>query len=154
MTHIAKKSFLIVLSALFLFSLFSVPKSFAAGTPASVEIEDLGNGFTSETVWTIYPATARSSYNVTGKAERSYKYNGSEIATITFTVKFSYNGTSSSVVSTSYSKSLTSGWSYTDHKITTSGGSATMTGNLKKSSLSVPVRINITCSPTGTITKS
>ena len=52
-----------------------------------------------------------------------------------------------------------SGWSYTNHKITTtnvsssSGGTATLTATLKDFPINVPVRLSLHCAPNGAITR-
>lgn len=122
-------------------------------------IEDLGNGFTAESklvitdtspLYSIFSTTASKSASVI----RTVKKDGAKIATITFTSVFQYNGSSVSITSTSYSKSLASGWTYNNHSIITSGGTATLNAVLKKLPYSVPVNISLTCSPSGVITKN
>lgn len=69
------------------------------------------------------------------------------------------NGITAGVTGTEYSKSLASGWSYTNHKITTtnvsssSGGTATLTATLKDFPINVPVRLSLHCAPNGAITR-
>ena len=81
------------------------------------------------------------------------------IAAVSLKAYFTYNGITAGVTGTEYAKSLASGWSYTNHKITTtnvsssSGGTATLTATLKNFPLNVAVRLSLHCSPNGTITK-
>lgn len=85
--------------------------------------------------------------------------NGVWIGTVSLQATFSYNSITAGVVSTDYSTNLASGWSYKNHKITTTtvsssnGGTATLTATLKKFPLNVAVRLSLHCSPDGTITR-
>lgn len=155
MTHLTKRFVSFALIGVLAFSLLSVPKAFAADTTAEPETvsavtEDLGNGFTATTTISVEPSIARAS---TKKAtiSRDYKYNGDWIATISMTATFSYSSSSVSVTSATHSKSLASGWSFSNATIKKSGGTATLTGDLKKSVFDVPVSMSLTCSKTGEI---
>ena len=84
---------------------------------------------------------------------------GNWIATVSLKAFFTYNHITAGVTGTEYAKSLASGWSYTNHKITTTtvsssnGGTATLTATLKDFPIKVPVRLSLHCSPDGVITR-
>lgn len=125
---------------------------------------------------TIYTTTRQSNVHIT---EENYTFvddnkvddnknvldvenavsNGVWIATVALKAYFTYNGITAGVTGTEYSKSLASGWSYTNHKITatnvssSSGGTATLTATLKDFPINVPVRLSLHCAPNGTISK-
>ncbi len=155
MKQIALKLCSLIVACFFIVFLFPVPQVHAAETADTVEkytIEDLGNGFTAETTFIIHGSDSRSS-STSATLVRTFKQDGSWIATVTFNASFGYNGISSGVLSTDSSVSLKDGWSYTDQKITKSGGTATLTANLKKFPLVVPVDMNIHCTPDGKLSK-
>lgn len=117
-------------------------------------VEDLGNGITRKTTITVEPAESsltRATHTREVTSDNEYEMGGVVIATVSFTVTFKYDGNRSWVDSTSYSKSLKSGWTYSNHKIQTFGGSANLTATLKKSPSIVPVDISLRCSPSGAI---
>ena len=99
-------------------------------------VEDLGNGITVETTIEVLPTTSRDS-SKSAISTSNFKNNGVWIATVSLKAYFTYNGITAGVTGTEYAKSLASGWSYTNHKITTtnvsssSGGTATLTATLK-----------------------
>lgn len=98
-------------------------------------------------------SNARSS-SKKGTLTRTFKKNNNTIAVITLTATFSYNGSTVSVVSKSISQCDTyNGWSFTQNSLSSSGGTATLTGRLTKF-LSSPVNVNmsITCDKNGNIT--
>lgn len=121
-------------------------------------VEDLGNGITVETTIEIFPGVTRNS-STSAVTTSNYKNNGVWIATVALKAYFTYNGITAGVTGTEYSKSLASGWSYTNHKITatnvssSSGGTATLTATLKDFPINVPVRLSLHCAPNGTISK-
>lgn len=104
----------------------------AAETPdAQTRILDLGDGFTVEEATTIF-ASARSS---TTTAQRSFdvKSGDTVIAEITIKGTFRYDGSSVSVVSKELTKCETyDGWSFSSSSLTSSGGTITFSGTLKK----------------------
>lgn len=118
-----------------------------------VTITYWGNGFTVESTIVIeheiLPLSAMSTKTATKKDV--YKYNGTEIATVSITASFGYDGSASWVNSTSVSKNISSGWTYSNENITTSGGTATVTATLKKFPYNVSVYTYISCSPNGVI---
>lgn len=104
-----------------------------------------------DTVLILYPSAARSS---TQKADRikTYSYSGQEIASVTLSATFGYDGKTSWVESTSSSHTTSGGWSYKNEEITSSGGTAALTASLTKLlNPTIPVEITLSCSPTGTI---
>ena len=121
-------------------------------------VEDLGNGITVETTIEIFPGVTRNS-STSAVTTSNYKNNGVWIATVALKAYFTYNGITAGVTGTEYSKSLASGWSYTNHKITatnvssSSGCTATLTATLKDFPINVPVRLSLHCAPNGTISK-
>ena len=145
-----------VLAAALLIVAFPLPKAQAADNQNTISyVEDLGNGITVETV---YPGLTRN-YSTSAVSVSQFKNNGVWIATVSLIAFFTYNHITAGVTGTEYAKSLASGWSYTNHKITTTtvsssnGGTATLTAILKDFPLNVPVRLSLHCSPDGTITR-
>lgn len=148
------KSLLTMMLALTLIvSLFTTPCGAAVNVESSTEIEDLGNGITMETVLTVQSDSARSSTK-SASLTRTYKNNGTQIAVITLNANFVYDGTTSRATYASYSKNISSGWTYANHSLTRSGGTAKLTANLKKTLINVPVSMSITCSPSGVVSKT
>lgn len=142
-----------------MFSLTLTPYAYAAETSeTTTTVTDLGDGLTvTSTITIINPLTRDSSRTVINRDD--YDLNGVWVATVTLTTSFTYNGITAGVTSATYSKSLASGWSYTNHKLTTttlstsSGGKATLTANLRKNIIAnVPVNMFTHCAPDGTIT--
>ena len=86
---------------------------------------------------------------------RTYSANGIDIATVTLSVTFGFNGSSVWVISKSVTKNVSSGWAYSGQQISISGGTVTLTAQLSHRDIStfvqVPVEITITCTPTGQI---
>lgn len=119
---------------------------------AVTTVEDLGNGITVESTIIIEDASPLS-LMATKKATKQdvYKFNGSQIATVSITASFGYDGSSSWVNSASVSKSVSSGWTYSNESITTSGGTAAVTATLTKNPYNVAVYTYISCSPDGEI---
>ena len=158
----ARKMCFAGLALVLLFSLFPFSQAHAASIDNGQEtlsyVEDLGNGITVETTIEVLPSFARN-YSTSAIAVSNYKNNGNWIATVSLKAYFTYNHITAGVTGTEYSKSLASGWCYTNHKITTTtvsssnGGTATLTANLKDFPLNVAVRLSLHCSPDGYITK-
>lgn len=123
-----------------------------------VIIEDLGDGIVVKTTITVYPEMSRNS-SKSAISSSEFTRDGAWIATVTLKAYFTYNGITAGVTGTEYTKSLASGWSYTNHKITTtnvsssSGGTATLTATLKDFPINVPVRLSLHCAPNGAITR-
>lgn len=120
----------------------------------AVTVTDLGNGITVESTIFIEEEASPLSLMSTKKATKQdvYKNNGTEIATVSITASFGYDGSTSWVNSASVSKSVASGWKYSNEDITTSGGTATVTALLKKTGVvTVNVYTYISCSPDGDI---
>ena len=84
---------------------------------------------------------------------KKYTTSGKVIAKIAVTAEFSYNGSSVKVLSKKVSKKeVYSGWSFTQSSFTSSGGTVTLKGSLKKTGVSaVPVSLKITCDKNGNI---
>ena len=139
--------------------LCACPIAYAADTPEEiVYVEDLGNDVTVKTTITVYPKVTRDKYT-TAISTSDFTRGGKWIATVSLQATFMYNSIVAGVTGTTYSKSLASGWSYTNHKITTTtvsssnGGTATLTATLKDFPVNVPVRLSLHCSPHGTVTR-
>lgn len=148
-----KQCFVLILALLLAMSLLPVPRGFAADVSENTYVEDLGNGITVESVLVVEPSLARSS-SKSASLVSTFKNNGVQIAVITLNADFVYDGSTSRATYASYSKDISSGWTYTDHSLTRSGGTATLTATLKKFLINVPVDMHISCSPSGVITKS
>ena len=161
MGSIVKKCSAMVLAILFIFCCCPLPSAFAADTDTYEEtfVKDLGNGIIMTSTLTVSPSYARYS-NKSGVLKSDFTANGTWIATVTLTGNFKYNGMVAGVVSSSYTKSLASGWTYSNHNISetdvssSSGGTIHLTANLRKFPLVVPVDMTMHCSPSGVITTS
>lgn len=113
-----------VLAAALLIVAFPLPKAQAADNQNTISyVEDLGNGITVETTVTVYPGLTRN-YSTSAVSVSQFKNNGVWIATVSLKAFFTYNHITAGVTGTEYAKSLASGWSYTNHKITTEAKSA------------------------------
>ena len=139
----AKKICSTIVALVLVFCAMPFSQAQAANDPETLfYVEDLGNGITVETTITIYPGVTRN--------QSTSAISSSE---------FKNNGITAGVTGTEYSKSLASGWSYTNHKITTtnvsssSGGTATLTATLKDFPINVPVRLSLHCASNGAITR-
>lgn len=101
----------------------------------------------------IIDETSRSSTR-TATLERTFEKGDTVIAIIAITAKFSYNGSSVSVLSKSVSRTSTyNGWSFTQNSLTSSGGSVTLSGKLTKFlNAKVPVDMTLSCDKNGNIT--
>lgn len=124
-----------------------------AGEVIDYSVEDLGNGITVETVVSLSPTRSLRSATATS----TFKNNGEEFAKVSLYATFTYNGSLASVWSTDYSKSLSAGWFYMNHKITTMdrmpSSTATLDARLQGIVGYLPVHIVLRCTPTGTITR-
>lgn len=146
-----KKTISMMTALVLVFSLFLTPTCFACENK-NTTVEDLGNGITVERTVTVYDTLLRSS---TKKATdtKVYKNNGVQIASVTLTVTFGYDGSRAWVVSASGSHSMESGWTYSGQSISNSGGTSNLTASIRGSSISgiVPVDISLTCTKDGSI---
>lgn len=146
-------SLLLAFLLLFTFSLF--PAQAADRPYVTSNYIDLGNGYGVKTTITIYFKSENTKGPVqfiTASKDRTYTLNGTEIATITITATFSYNGVTSWVNSSSVSKSVASGWTYSGENITNSGNTASVTATLSRPTYNqVPVYTSISCSAAGVI---
>ena len=105
-----------------------------------------------ETVLTIHDSPLRASSKTASKSQ-NVKYDGSTIAKVTLTATFRYDGSSVSVTDTDSSYTTYDGWSYKGEKISTSGGTASLSASLTKTLTgTIPVSISMTCTADGTIT--
>ncbi|MCM1150120.1 MAG: hypothetical protein NC319_08595 [Butyricicoccus sp.] len=143
------------LMALMLVSMLA-PAAQAEYLPEKVitTVTALGNGITVESTVIIHESISAFSTTETKKATKTdtYKQNGTQIATVSITASFGYDGSSSWVNSASVSKSISSDWTYSNEKMTTSGGTATVTAILSKIGVaSLDVYTYISCSPDGEI---
>lgn len=139
---------------LFAFALTFFPVTTYAANEDTVDTyryeEDLGNGFTAETILMIDPVQGRSGQKSAYK-QKIIRHSGRQIASVTLDATFSYNGTTSSVVSYRYEKDMSFGWLYTRHNIVTSGGRVTLTADLVSAIGTVPISISMYCTPAGVI---
>ena len=104
-----------------------------------------------DTALTVHESLSRSN---TKKADyaQTFRYSGKIIAEVTLSTTFGYDGKTAWVISSSGSHTTYDGWGYSGQKITTSGGTATLTATLSKLTVGkVPVNIPLTCSPSGQI---
>lgn len=152
MKKIMKRLSSLVMAGLLVFCL--VPA--ASATVADVNqqaytVENLGNGITKKTTIIVKTSLSRATHTKEVTSYNEFELRGVVIGNVDLTVTFKYDGNRSWVDGTSYSKSLASGWTYTNHNIQTFGGSARLTANLKKSPYTVPVDISVKCSPSGDI---
>ncbi len=95
---------------------------------------------------------ARSSTR-TATRTKTYLDGDTTIAVIALTATFSYSGSSVSVLSKEISRCDTyKGWSFAQNSLSSSGGTATLTGRLTRIlSRQVSVNISITCDKNGNI---
>lgn len=155
---ISKRFSSITITLIFMFSLILTTNAYAAeSSEITTTVKDLGNGLVVISTVEIISAARDSSKTVVNK--NSYELEGSWVATITLTTSFTYNGITAGVSNATYSKTLASGWTYNNHKLTTtnvassSGGKATLTATLKNGVVSnIPVNMYTHCTPSGYIT--
>lgn len=104
-----------------------------------------------ETVTVIHNLTSRSGSKSVDKTQ-TIKSSGKIIAEVTLSATFGYDGKTAWVISASGSHTTYDSWSYSNEKITKSGGTASLSATLSHLlHTSIPVNISITCSPTGQI---
>lgn len=157
--NVSKRICSLLLSVVLICCVAPLPRASAADAQETLHyVEDLGDGIVMETTITVYPSMTRDS-SISAASSSNFTNNGKWIATVTLTASFTYNGMTAGVKSTDYAKLLASGWSYTNHKITTttlstsSGGTATLTATLKDFPINVPIRLSLHCDPDGTISR-
>lgn len=113
---------------------------------------DLGNGITMETTTTLYDLLLRSNSR-TASRTATFKNNGVEIATVTLTATFGFDGSRAWVVSASGSHTVESGWTYRNQSISNSGGTSNLTAEIRSTKVPgiLDVDISLTCSRNGEI---
>ena len=102
-----------------------------------------------------YPVQTRSSARTRTADHYKAIYSGDTlIAEITFRATFSYDGSSVFVVYKSVIQTDTySGWTYTQQSFTSSGGTVTLEGKLRKLLvMNIPFTMGLTCDVNGNIT--
>lgn len=130
--------------------LFTVAILICAVLPCAAEAPK-ESGFSFYDTVAVLPTFGRMAER-TGTKTRTFTYNGETIAEISLMATFRYNGSTVSVVSKSVSNYTTyDGWSYQQNSLTSSGGTATLIGKLKKGPLSTSVNFSITCDASGNI---
>lgn len=151
-----KKSVIAMCLVVFTIGIMLAPAAQATFTPGEITttVMELGRGITVKSTVTICESISAYSTMASKTAKKTdiYERNGTEIATVIITASFGYDGTTSWVNSASVSKSVSSGWTYTNENLTTSGGTATVTALLKKTGIeTVDVYTYISCSHNGDI---
>lgn len=84
-----------------------------------------------ETVLTVHEFLARSNTK-SANATQTFKLSGKAIADVTLSATFGYDGKTAWVTSASGSHTTYDGWSYSNEKITNSGGTASLSATLTK----------------------
>lgn len=126
--------------------------AYAANSEQKSEIIHTEFGdFEVETTTVIHNTLFRSN-SVSVDRAKTIKNSGKVIAEVTLSATFGYDGKTAWVISASGSHTTYDGWSYSNEKITKSGGTASLSATLSHLlHTSIPVNISITCSPTGQI---
>ena len=142
-----------ILSALSLL-IFTVILPVSATQEASRITETIHTEYgdiTVETTLVIHNSYLRSSTKSASKTQ-SLKYGGVEIGKVTLSATFGYDGKTAWVEDMDSSHSTSGSWSYGSEKISTSGGTATLTAKLTNLfDGTIPVNISMTCTPSGSI---
>ena len=101
----------------------------------------------------LSPQFARSNTETATRTKSFYR-EGALIAEIKFAATFRYDGSSVSVISKAVTQTDTySGWNYIQQSFTSSGGTVTLEGKLRKLLvLNVPFTMGLTCDVNGNIT--
>ena len=101
----------------------------------------------------LYEISVARSSNKEYVRQKTIKSNGTTIGIIAIKGKFSYNGTTVSVVSKSVTQTDTyNGWSYKQNSFTSSGGTITLDAKLTKLLVpSVDFTITLSCDKNGNI---
>lgn len=105
--------------------------------------------FEVEETLTVY-SNLRSSTKSASKSQ-TIKQSGIIVAEVTLDATFGYDGKTAWVVSASGSHTTYDGWSYSNERITKSGGTATLSATLSKGGVKAPFSISITCTASGSI---
>lgn len=126
--------------------------AYAANSEQKSEIIHTEFGdFEVETTTVIHNTLFRSN-SVSVDRAKTIKNSGKVIAEVTLSATFGYDGKTAWVISASGSHTTYDSWSYSNEKITKSGGTASLSATLSHLlHTSIPVNISITCSPTGQI---
>lgn len=99
----------------------------------------------------IHNPTSRSGSKSVDKTQ-TIKSSGKTIAEVTLLASFGYDGKSAWVSSASGSHTTYDGWSYSNEKITYTGGTASLNAALiHQQYRDLAVTLTLTCSPTGQI---
>lgn len=153
-----KRTVSVILTLILIICVVPVSQAYATEPVDTIVVtKDLGDDVTVTTTIEVYPSMSRNT-STSAIASSEFTRGDEWIATITLKAYFTYNGMTAGVTDTEYAKVIASGWSYTNHKITTTnlstsdGGTATLTGKLKKGLIGIPVDISLHCSPKGIIT--
>lgn len=146
-----KKVFSTILVSALLICAMVLPSSAAQQTYPKIDTIYTGFGPVEiETTLVIYDSFRSS--NKSADLVREVKYSGKTIAKMTLSATFGYDGKTAWVISASGSHTTYDGWSYGSEKIAKSGGTATLSASLFRSSAgTIPVSVSLTCSPSGQI---
>lgn len=153
-------SFFLVLATVLFLSVpcFAEEISTQSALPSHTVTENLGNGPTVEIKTTVYNTCAALKLSSVRSATKTktYKENGTVVATVTLNATFEYNGSSAWVTGKSAGHSTVSGWSYSDESFKTGGTTARLSATLTHWFAVIPMRkinadVSLTCSPSGII---
>ncbi|MDD4850378.1 MAG: hypothetical protein PHO10_06725 [Gemmiger sp.] len=111
--------------------------------------QNLGKGVICTTMVYEMPTYGRSNEK-SGYTVQSYSYAGRTVATVQLNARFSYDYSSATATYASGSSSTASGWSYGGQSTWCSGNTAHLTATVS-GSISIPVNLSISCSPSGNI---
>lgn len=153
-----KKNISLFLALTFLFGVMILPSSAVASEvqqETTIIHTDYGDVQVNDTL-IISPSIQRSA-TVHADLIRTFTYDDEDIATVTLSADFGYNGLLSWVLSTDSSHTTSGGWTYKNETITTSTtstseGTVSLTAKLTKF-LDSPILVDmsLTCSPSGGI---
>ncbi len=116
-----------------------------------VSYETLEDGVVVKTTLVIHESMLRSSTKRATKI-MDYQYDGTDIASVSLTASFGYDGSDAWVNSTSVDHTTYDGWSYGSETVSESGGTANLSAKLTKLfHTTVKVDISITCTANGVI---
>ena len=145
-----KKLLNMLLACCMVFGLMVSPVYAAQVEPESdVTVIELSGNITVEistSTYSTYKANSKM-----GTKTYTVRAGGREVGSATLIATFEYNGTTAWVTATDYTKTTTSGCTYSHGGITTSGNRATMTGSFLYGGTSYPFSISLTCSGSGTV---
>lgn len=155
-----KNRLMIMLIAALIVSIFIVPTVYASEFPSTNSIEEnvvyLSDGsyiITTITEHENNTSIFSSEQTKNGsKTSTVYSSTGSTLYSLTVHGTFSYNGSSASAKSSSYSYSEESPlWNFSSASSYCSGASATASGTFKSTIQSKTLRVSLTCSANGTL---